>query len=276
MSNQQLTIAEVVTQATARLEVAKVSSPRVDAEWLLVFALGATRAVLLESHRLLNQTELELYQSWVQRRVAREPLQWIIGTTEFYGLELLVQPGVLIPRPETERLVELALERLGDSGRVVDIGCGSGAIAVALKKERPLLEMWATDINPVAIALTTKNAKRLNLKLHTLQTSLLNGLRGKFTVIVANLPYLPETDELEPEVQLEPPEALFSGVDGLSLARELVVTAPNYLNKSGFLLLELDPRNAPILQAEMQISGWRAFLEADLIGRKRFVIACLS
>jgi release factor glutamine methyltransferase len=266
-------LGEVLEKAVLQLEAVQVSSPRFDAQWLLIFALGATRAVLLESNRILTETELECYLTWVARRAAREPLQWIIGSTEFYGLELKVCSGVLIPRPETERLVELALERLGDSGRVVDVGCGSGAIAIALKTQRPLLEVWATDINPKAIALTDENAKHFKLNIHVLETSLLTGLTGKFTVIVANLPYLPQTDLLEPEVQQEPSEALFSGVDGLTLARELVQIAPNYLNSKGFLLLELDPRNAPVLQTEMQNAGWQAWLEADLTGRKRFIVA---
>ncbi len=272
-SGDLITLLETLKAAIVQLETAQVSSPVYDAEWLLIFALNATRAVLLEPNRVLNQSELETYQSWVGRRVAREPLQWIIGSTEFYGLELKVQAGVLIPRPETERLVELTLERLSESGRVVDVGCGSGAIAMALKNERPRLEVWATDINPNAIALTLENAKRLKQKIHTLETSLLQSLTGKFSVIVSNPPYLPETDLLEPEVQQEPHQALFSGADGLNLARELVVQAPDYLTKNGFLLLELDPRNAPVLQAEMQNNGWNAWLEADLTGRKRFIVA---
>jgi release factor glutamine methyltransferase len=259
--------------AIVQLEAAQISSPISDAEWLLILTLKATRTVLLDSTRVLTATELEQFQSWVGRRVSREPLQWIVGSTEFYGLELKVQSGVLIPRPETERLVELALERLREAGRVVDVGCGSGAIAVALKKERPMLEVWATDINSKAIALTRENAKRFKLKIHAVQTSLLGGLTGKFTVIVANLPYLPQTDMIEPEVQQEPPEALFSGLDGLRLARELVAIAPNYLNSKGFLLLELDPRNAPVLQAEMLLAGWKAWLEPDLTGHKRFIVA---
>ena len=266
-------LVQALQQAARQLEAAQISSPHSDAEWLLVLALGSTRAVLLEPNREFSQTELERYQSWVARRAAREPLQWIVGSTEFYGLELIVRPGVLIPRPETERLVELTLERLGQSGRVVDIGCGSGAIALALKFERPALEVWATDISPDAIELTLENAKRLNLSIHAVQTSLLTGLIGKFTMIVANLPYLPQTDMLEPEVQLEPRAALFSGVDGLDLARELVKGAPDYLTQTGFLLLELDPRNAPMLQAEMLQTGWSAWLEADLSGRKRFIVA---
>jgi release factor glutamine methyltransferase len=268
-----MTLQEAVQNASMQLEAAGISSPRVDAEWLLDFVFQKNRLLVFEANRVITQTELGLYQSLVARRAAREPLQWIMGSSGFYGLELKVQTGVLIPRPETERLVELALERLGEAGRVVDVGCGSGAIAVVLKSERPMLEVWATDINSKAIALTRENAKRFKLKIHAVQTSLLGGLTGKFTVIVANLPYLPQTDMLEPEVQQEPPEALFSGLDGLRLARELLAIAPDYLNSKGFLLLELDPRNAPVLQAEMLLAGWKAWLEPDLTGHKRFVVA---
>jgi release factor glutamine methyltransferase len=257
--------------AIAQLEAAGIRSPQSDAQWLLVSALNATRAVLLEPNRQLDPRELECFQAWVGRRVAREPLQWILGDTEFYGLRLHVQAGVLIPRPETERLVELALERLPQSGRVVDVGCGSGAIGLALKAERPQLEVWATDINPTAVALTRHNAQTLGLEIRVLQTSLLSGLEGKFSAIISNPPYLPNNDPLEPEVQLEPSEALFSGADGLDLARALVQAAPDWLVPNGWLMLELDPRNAPVLARQMQ--GWRTELASDLSGRERFVLA---
>lgn len=266
-----MNLAQALRDATAQLKNAGVSSPQADAEWLLVYALGATRAVLLEPNRNLTQAELEHYQTWVGRRVGREPLQWILGNTEFYGLELETKRGVLIPRPETERLVELALECLPRTGRVVDVGCGTGAIALAIKANRPDLEVWATDINPLAVAQTQQNAQCLGLQLRVRQTALLVGLEGRFDAIISNPPYLPNTDTLEPEVQQEPPEALFSGQDGLGLARELLQLAPNYLVPNGWLMLELDPRNVAVLQQEMQ--GWYSSLAVDLTGRTRFLIA---
>jgi release factor glutamine methyltransferase len=271
-----LTISQALHSATQQLEQAGVNSPKTDAEWLLVYALGSSqtvpsRAVLLESNRQLTAAQQERYHAWLARRVGREPLQWILGNTEFYGLELQTQRGVLIPRPETERLVELALERLPTTGRVVDVGCGTGAIALAIKAQRPNLELWATDLNPKAVALSRENAQRLGLEIHVQQTSLLAGLAGKFAAIVSNPPYLPNSDHLEPEVQLEPKEALFSGQDGLDLARELLRVAPNFLLPHGWLMLELDPRNAPVLQHEMQ--GWEVQLESDWSGRARFLLA---
>jgi release factor glutamine methyltransferase len=266
-----MTLQAALHNAIQELQAAQISSPKADAEWLLIHTLGATRTVLLETSRVLTPAQLLEYQNLVKRRAAREPLQWILGDTEFYGLVLTVQPGVLIPRPETEHLVELALERLPHTGRVVDVGCGSGAIGLALKHQRPNLEVWATDLNPAAVALTKHNAQQLGLALFVRHTSLLDGLEGQFCGIVANLPYLPTDDWLEPEVQLEPREALFSGTDGLDLARWLVQLAPQYLLPKGWLMLELDPRNAPVLQHEMQ--GWQTWLVADLTGRERFLLA---
>lgn len=268
-----MTIRQAIAEATTQLEAARVPSPKSDAQWLLVYVLRASRAVLLGDNRELTKTELEQFQTWLARRVAREPLQWIIGSSEFYGLELKVQAGVLIPRPETERLVELTLERLPQTGRVVDIGCGTGAIALALKAERPKLEVWATDISPMAIELTKQNAQRLNLELCAVQTSLLDGITGKFSAIISNPPYLPDSDVLMPEVRLEPREALYSGADGLGLARQIIVLAKQFLEPHGWLMLELDPRNAPVLQAELQALGWQTWLAADLAGRERFVLA---
>jgi release factor glutamine methyltransferase len=268
-----MTIAQILARATSLLQQAGVASPRVDAEWLLLHVLKASRVALMDSARVLSASELEIFEALLQRRVAREPLQWILGSADFYGLELSVRPGVLIPRPETERLVELALERLPKQGRVIDVGCGSGAIALTLKFERPELEVWASDINPEAILLTLKNAKRLNLQIQVVQTSLLENVPGTFDAIISNPPYLPSADSLEPEVQLEPKEALFSGSDGLELARVLARQAANRLEPNGFMALELDPRNAPVLARELQNAGWAAQLEADLTGRRRFVIA---
>ncbi len=229
------------------------------------------------SEQALTQAQLEQLEAFVVRREAREPLQWIIGFTEFYGLKIETSVGVLIPRPETERLVELVLERLADkTAKVVDIGTGTGVIALALKAERPNLEMLATDINQTALELTCKNARNLNLEIETIQTSILDGIDRMFDAIVSNPPYLPTSDDgmLDVEVQLEPKEALFSGKDGLSLAREIVIAAREKLKFGGLLAFELDPRNAHVLATELTPDFWQDVrLEADLVGRERFVLA---
>jgi release factor glutamine methyltransferase len=265
-------------ETTKRLESAGVPSPDSDASWLLEVVMNASYSELfLMSEDILTTAQLERLEEFVLRREAREPLQWIIGFTEFYGLQLEVEVGVLIPRPETERLVELVLEQLPNTtAKVVDIGTGTGAIALALKAERPNLEILATDINPNALELTRKNATNLKLEIETVQTSILDGVDWMFDAVVSNPPYLPSSDDgtLDVEVQLEPKEALFSGADGLSLARDIVNAASQKLKSGGLLALELDPRNAHVLLGELEPGIWQDVrLEADLVGRERFVLA---
>ncbi len=274
-------ISETLNAVTQRLERAGVASPRADAEWLLVHILKSTRGqMLLDSKRQLHPVDLEQLEAIVRRREAREPLQWILGSVEFHDLELIVEPGVLIPRFETEWMVELISRELSTKLstpplKAVDIGCGSGVIALSIARSYPQLEVWATDISAQAVDLTRRNADKTGLRLNVRQTRLLDGIPGTFDLIVSNPPYLPDDDPLEPEVALEPREALFSGADGLSLAREIVALARQRLEPNGLLALELDPRNAPTLRDELETQGFTARLEADLTGRERFVLASL-
>ena len=274
-------VRQKLEELIARFTRAGIPNPKVDAEWLLEDTLGWSRTRrVLEAEFLLKPKDLEQLESWALRRESREPLQWILGSTEFYGLNIHVRSGVLIPRPETERLVELALGRLRvmpGSPRVLDLGCGTGAIALCIKSELPRARVLASDINPEAVQLTLENASRLGLEIEVIETNLFDGIEGRFDLIVSNPPYLPEFDAatLEPEVQREPANALFSGADGLDLARMLVRTARERLGLNGWLLLELDPRNAPVMRQELEDFGWRARLEADLAGRERFVVARL-
>jgi release factor glutamine methyltransferase len=274
-----MTVGQKLEELIARFTRAGIPSPKVDAEWLLEDTLGWSRTRrVLEAEIGLSPQKLELIESLAVRREAREPLQWILGSTEFYGLKIHVRSGVLIPRPETERLVELALERLRvmpGSPRVLDLGCGTGAIALCIKAEQSRANVIASDINPEAVKLTLENATRLKLEIEVIETSLFEGIEGRFDLIVSNPPYLPELDaeHLEPEVRREPATALFSGHDGLDLARALVKTARERLGPGGWLLLELDPRNAPTMRQELEDAGWRAKLESDLAGRERFVVA---
>jgi release factor glutamine methyltransferase len=274
-----MTVGQKLEELIARFTRAGIPSPKVDAEWLLEDTLGWSRTRrVLEAEIVLSPRNLEQIEALAIRREAREPLQWILGSSEFYGLKIHVRAGVLIPRPETERLVELSLERLRvmpGTPRVLDLGCGTGAIALCIKAEQPRAKVMASDINPEAVKLTLENASRLNLEIEVIETSLFEGIEGRFDLIVSNPPYLPELDleDLEPEVQREPANALFSGQDGLDLTRALVRMARERLGPSGWLLLELDPRNAPTMRQELEDAGWRARLESDLAGRERFIVA---
>jgi release factor glutamine methyltransferase len=273
------TIHEILEKTTERLERAGVPSPRVDAEALLEFVTGFSRsALILERHRKLDPDVLEQLESRIQRRELREPLQWILGFTHFYGLELQVLPGVLIPRPETERLVEIVLNALKNSStpRVLDIGTGTGAIALAIKHEMPHATMLTTDIDLKAVKLAQENARSLDLEITVHHGDLLGSLESPFDAIISNPPYLmdDDLDSLEPEVRRDPHAALFSGPDGLDLARRIVQEARENLNPGGLLALELDPRNVHTLASELEDTVWDGVaVHADLTGRDRFMTA---
>jgi len=275
------TVLELLKSITQRLEAAGVPSPSADATWLVAHVARSSPAALRFAAPL-EAGQLVTLEGLVKRRELREPLQWILGTTQFYDLELIVRAGVLIPRPETERLLEIVLQELSTDlstapRRVVDIGCGSGALALSIKQRFPQLEVWATDVSADAVRLSKDNAAALSLELVIRQTSLLNGIAGQFDAIISNPPYLPISDAItaQPEVRLEPSAALYSGADGLQLARQIAQLSTTRLSACGLLALELDIRNAPAMRDHLEILGFAARLEADLSGRQRFVIGRL-
>nr|WP_183987944.1 peptide chain release factor N(5)-glutamine methyltransferase [Deinobacterium chartae] len=259
-----------------RFARAGIDSPRADAEWLLAHVLDLPRSrLVLERRRPLSPQEARRLEALACRREAREPLQLLLGSAEFYGLSLEVRPGVLVPRPETERLVELALARLPRGARVADVGTGSGAVALALKAERPDLRVSATDLDAAALDLASANARRLHLEVQFLHGDLLAGIAGPLEAVVSNPPYLPASDRSgrPPELGHEPDRALYSGSDGLELSRRLLTEARAALVPGGFVALELDPRNVRALEAEAARSDWETRVEADLTGQERFLIA---
>lgn len=268
-----------------RLEAAGVPSPQADAMLLLEGALGVDRTtLLLQPDRPVNREAGARLADMLRRRVAREPLQLILGHTNFYGLDLAVAPGVLIPRPETERLVELVLEELtaaegGSAPTLLDIGTGTGAVALALKAEMPGATVWGSDISTEAVALAARNSDTLGLDVTFRLSDLLADpdvayVAAHCTALVSNPPYLPDVDRLQlpPEVNADPGTALFAGTDGLDVARRLAWQAYKVLPTGALLALELDPRNVHTF-AE-QLLRWRDVrVESDLVGRPRFVLA---
>lgn len=268
--------AELLHGLTARLAAGGIESAAAEATLLLEAASGLNRLEQLTHEPPLPPAQLALLEQSVQRRLAREPLQLIIGSTNFYGLELKVAPGVLIPRPETEVLVELALARVRDisSPLIIDVGTGSGAIALAIKAERPDAEVVATDVSRAALELASENARALGLEVTVRFADLLDGAAAaEADLIISNPPYLPDADRdlLSPEVQVEPATALFAGADGLDIYRRLLRQALKKMKPGSWLLLELDPRN--VAQAAALALGWaETEIEADLTGRKRFLL----
>ena len=223
-----------------------VENPRLNAEHLLAHALGLKRMELyLQFDRALTEAERAPLRDLVKRRGAREPLQHVLGTAEFHGRTFLSDKRALVPRPETEQLVELALEfaKNKSAATLLDIGTGSGVIALTIALEIPSATVHASDLSPDALALAAENAARhaLNDRLAFHPADLLPPGNTKFDLIIANLPYIPsdEIPSLSPEVRHDPRTALDGGPDGLDLIRRLIDTAPDRLAPGGALLLEI-------------------------------------
>jgi len=275
-----LTLREALDQAQAALAARSIEDARLEAEVLLRHVLDLTRAGLYSDfYRTLTEAQLARFWQLVKRRLAGEPVAYITGHREFYGLDFTVTPDVLIPRPETETLVEQAVRLAGDRAlSIADIGTGCGAIAVCLAKHLPTARVFATDISPAALEVARRNCERHHLtdRVILLLGDLLAPLTGPVDMIVANLPYVRTTDL--PAVNtsgFEPRLALDGGVDGLNQIRRLCAAAPPYLNPGGALLLEigLGQREAIAALLTRYLPGAGIAFAADLAGIDRAVIA---
>lgn len=247
-----MTLRQAITAAAVQLandEHLRATASR-DAELLLLHTLQISRVTLLtHPGRELSAEQQSLYRASIRRRLQHEPIQYITGEQEFYGLLLDVTPAVLIPRPETEHLVEAVLARLPKDVplQIADIGAGSGAIAIALAIHLPQAEITALDLSPEALAVAAANARkhRVANRVHRIQSDLLSAVNQSgqsFDSIVSNPPYIPESDRasLHPQVRdHEPAAALFAGPDGLDLYRRLIPQAHAALKPNGLLALEI-------------------------------------
>ena len=283
-TGESWTILRMILWSAEYLKNKGVETGRLDAEWLLAAALGVDRLQLyLKYDRPLRFEEREAFKPLLRRRAGREPLQYIIGRTGFRELELKTDPRVLIPRPETELLVQEVLDWASAGAESVwDMGTGAGAVALSLAAEGTWTRVVATDVSPEALSVAADNAERYDLGGHVefREGSLFEPLEEgeRFDVIVSNPPYIAEGEkgELQPEVRdWEPPEALFAGEDGLDVIRQLVAGAPKHLLSGGLLALECGLGQAEGIAADVQATG--AFgavrIRADLTGRPRFVTA---
>jgi release factor glutamine methyltransferase len=222
-----LAVGDALRAGAGRLRAAGCDSPRLDAELLLAEVLGVDRArLLLDGARELTPGEADSLESLVRRRERREPVAYLLGRKPFRRLEVAVDPRVLIPRPETELLVEVGLD-LPRGARVVDVGTGSGAVALALKHERPDLRVTGVDASPDALAVARANAARLGLDVAFAQADLLAGAGGPFDAVLANLPYVSpeEWERLPREIHHEPREALVAADGGLAEIRRVIAQA---------------------------------------------------
>jgi release factor glutamine methyltransferase len=267
-------VREALDSAVVALTAAGVDTPRLDAEVLLAHALGVDRAALvMDRDRAVEGAAVRGFQTAVRRRAFdREPVAYITGVKGFRHLELLVDPRVLIPRPETETLVEAALEALPRGARVVDVGTGSGAIALALKDERPDLEVTGTDLSEDALAVARANAQRLGLEVAFARADLLAGV-GEFDAVVSNPPYVEDGAQLAPEiVRHEPSLALRAGPEGLDVLRLLVPAAAALA--ADVLAVEVGAGQAVAVEELARAAGFaRSERRRDLAGVERVVVA---
>jgi len=239
-----MTVLEVLAAATDYLGKQGVESPRLNAEHLLAHVLGKKNRIeiYLEFERPLGEKERAPLRELVRQRAEGRPLQHLLGTVEFLGQTFATDARALIPRPETEQLVELVLAA-GDFERALDVGTGSGVIALSLALKRPQAAVTGCDISPEALALAGENAARHDLagRVHFVESDLLATISGPVDVLVANLPYISDSDikDLSREVRHDPVLALAGGADGLDLIRRLVSEAPRILSPGGVLALEI-------------------------------------
>lgn len=276
-----MTVLEVLKSSTEYFAKRNIESPRLNSEHLLAHVLGLKRIDLyMQFERELAEAELAPLRDLVARRGKGEPLQHLLGTVEFCGLTFLCDKRALVPRPETEELVELVsgFRFQGSGFRILDVGTGSGVIALSLANKFPNAEIVATDISDGALALARENATRLNLseRVRFAKSDLLSDIEGEFDLIVANLPYVSSEDRqsLGREVLHDPEVALFGGPKGDELIRQLIDEAPRRLRPGGMLALEIGLGQSDGLGALLAAKKYRDIdVKYDYSSIPRFLFA---
>ena len=275
-----MTIQKILSTATSELEKNKIETPRLDAEILLAFVLNCQRLKLYtDNEKNLSVDEVEKFQSLIAEREKKIPVAYLTGNKEFFGLNFFVNENVLIPRPDTEILVQLAIENLGGEKIFADIGTGSGAIAISVCKFLKNAFGFAVDISAAALEVAKFNAEKFGVddRINFLRGNLFEPLAGKkFDAIISNPPYIPtaEIKNLQAEVQTEPELALDGGEDGLNFYRQIISTAPEFLNRGGFLAFEIGSTQSEAVKkifAENNFSDIEIF--QDLAGLDRVIAA---
>jgi release factor glutamine methyltransferase len=282
-----MTAGEILNEGTALLSSRHIDTPALDAGLLLVEVLHTDKAgLIINRGAVVTEEDARAYRRLLERRLGGECTAYILGRKEFRGLEFTVTPDVLVPRPDTETLVEAVLELTGQEKNtrprglgILDLCTGSGAVAIALKNERPCLEVWASDISKKALAAAKANAEKLLGSagaVHFVESDLFEGFRAGavFDLIAANPPYIAraEIETLSAEVRGEPRLALDGGGDGLDIIRRITAGAGAFLAPGGCLLMEADPRQMQAIAGLLTGAGWTGIrIWKDLAGRERVI-----
>lgn len=270
---------EILCAATEQLSAAGVGSPRVDAELLLAHCLDVERSrlALLEN---VDERTSRCFWDALRRRVAREPLQYIVGHAAFRHVELAVGPGVFVPRPETELLVDAALTALAarPAPVVVDLCAGSGALACSIARECPAATVYAVESMPGALPWLRRNCAPLGVTVavgDVADPALLRNLRSRVDAVVSNPPYVPEAAAVSPEVRADPPQAVFAGPDGLAVIPLVIIRAATLLRPGGTLVVEHDDSHREAVPVLLREDGrWGGVADHDdLAGRPRYATA---
>jgi release factor glutamine methyltransferase len=275
-----MTVLEVLRTTSGYFSKRDIENPRLNAEHLLAHVLGRKRIELyLEFERELGESELGPLRELVRRRAHGEPLQHLLGTIEFCGRTFVCDKRALIPRPETEQLVQIVESKIENrESKILDVGTGSGVIALSLAVKFPEAKIYASDVSEEALGLARENAARLGLveRIHFIRANLLDDLDGTFDLIVANLPYVStaERGALAPEVLHDPAVALCGGEDGDESIRRLIEQASNHLRPGALLALEIGTgQSGPLLQLLAQKNYHDIEAKTDYSGTPRFLFA---
>ncbi len=273
-----MSISKLLKNSTDILKSAGILSAEIDARILLEFASGKSREFLLAHPEYeLSDIEVDDLSKLVARRKLHEPIAYITGHKEFFGLDFLLTPDVLIPRPETELLVEKCLDFLQTSNHkpqtVLDIGSGSGniIISIATNCNLPTAIFFASDVSKKALIVARKNANNHQVKIEFIQSNLFEKISGKFDLIVANLPYVPIDGSSDREIKHEPQTAIFADNNGEMIIKNFLSEAKNFLADGGQILIEVDPRNAKSLARSATKDFENIEILKDYSGKNRFI-----
>lgn len=271
------TLLDTLTKGATYLEGKGVDSPRLTMELLAAKVLKLKRMELyLQFDRPLEEKELADLRELLKKRGERIPLQHLLGEVDFYKRSFLCDERALIPRPETEELIEHILKLpLEDSVTILDLCCGSGVMGLTMKAElEEKASVMLSDLSPAALSLASENKQRLNLEVELVQSDLFHDIEETFDLIICNPPYIPEGEDLEAEVLHDPEIALFSGEDGLGLIRDIASQGRRHLNSGGYLALEIGHDQADRVTAILAENGYHDIrVEEDLEKNRRFPIA---